>query len=132
MTTLLLILWFAVIAFNVWVDSDGHKPNYFQVNFMRITAMVFHLCGFTPDPSEWLLIIAVILFEVTTYFIFFPWWLNFVTQKPDPFLYIDRTEHDSGWVDRWFSKYSRGFLLFWKVLAGVVMAISIYFIYALH
>lgn len=132
MTTFLLVLWFGVIAFNVWWDSDGHKPNYVVVNTLRVVAAIVHCYFFFPDPKVWQTFIPVFAFQLTSYFIFFPWWLNVVTEKNPAFLYIDRTEHDSGRTDRFFSNFKPWVLLAVKVVAFITMVASIVFIYAYH
>lgn len=132
MTTLLLFLWLIVIAGNVYADRMGRKPNYLQVNTIRIALAIVHCALFDPQANDWRTYLPVFVFQITSYFIFFPWWLNIVTRKKPAFLYIDRVEHDSGWTDRALSRFSNDMVLVFKLAAGAAMLWALFQIYAVH
>lgn len=132
MTTLLLVLWLVVIAVNVYLDRKGPKRIYLVVNTIRGMAMIIHAALFGVGPTEYLFLAAIVTYQVTAYFIFFPLWLNMVTGKTPYLTYIDRKENDSGWVDRYFAKRKPVVLVYWNLAALVGMVIATILIYELH
>lgn len=132
MTTLLLVLWLVVIAVNVYMDRKGPKRIYLVVNTIRGMAMIVHAALFGVTPTDYWLLAAIVTYQVTSYFIFFPLWLNIVTDKTPYLTYIDRIEGDSGWVDRYFAKRKPAVLVYWKLAALVGMTIALILVYALH
>jgi hypothetical protein len=132
MTTLLLVLWLVVISVNVYLDRNGAKRNYLQVNIIRAMAGIVHASLFGLDPKEVWLLVSIVTYQVTAYFIFFPLLLNIVTSKTPYLTYIDRIEGDSGWIDRYFAKRKPIVLVYWKLAALVGMTIALILIYAIH
>lgn len=132
MTTLLLVLWLVVIAVNVYLDRKGAKRIYLQVNIIRAMAAIVHASLFGIAPTEVWLLISIVGYQISAYFIFFPLWLNIVTGKTPYLTYIDRIEGDSGWVDRYFAKRKPVVLVYWKLAALVGMVVALILIYALH
>jgi hypothetical protein len=94
----LLLLWLIPIGINIWVDRNGDKPNYLMVFVLRAIASIVHMVFF--DVRNGLDIIPLFIFQITSFWILFEIGLNLVRDRP--FLYFDRTENDSGWIDEIF------------------------------
>lgn len=98
MTILFLSLWLIPIAANIYWDRNGRKPNYLQMFIIRGMAAILHAILFNPkDTTEW---IPILIFQVTSFWIFFEIGLNIVRGKP--IMYYDNVEGDSGMIDRFF------------------------------
>ena len=135
MTTLILLLWLIPIAINVYIDRNGKKPNYAQVFIFRGVAALLHAIlfdvavGWLPDNLyqysvlELLLIwLPMLLFQITSFWILFELALNKVRGRE--WLYFDRSENDSGWIDRIFNNLGNGAHLAAKIAALITCILS--------
>ncbi len=129
MITLYLLIWFLVPEANAYIDRKGRKPIYIQTFIFRGIAAFFHWCIFIRTPDQWPLLVWLIVFQLTAFWIWFEIRLNLYRGKP--ILYYDTTENDSGWIDRFFAKLGLKWHLAAKVTALVTMIISIVRIYQL-
>lgn len=121
----LLSLWLIPIAANVYMDRNGRKPNYLAMFCARGFFAIVHAILFNPHNFfDWW---PILLFQVTSFWILFELALNIVRKKP--LLYFDTVEHDSGLIDRVFSKLGITFHAFAKVLCFAVMVLSIAVLY---
>jgi len=141
MTTFILFLWLIPIAVNVYVDREGHKPNYMIVFIIRGMAAILHgiildvCCDYFPENLWQFSVLELIgiyapifLFQATSFWIFFELALNSILRR-EPF-YFDRKERDSGWIDKIFDSLGTGAHLTAKVCAFIVMILSIITIYS--
>lgn len=126
MKTFFLLLWLLPIAANVWADAKGRKPNYLMMFVIRGMAAILH--GILFDPQNLKDYFPVFVFQVTSFWLLFEIGLNIVRKKP--ILYYDTTEHDSGWIDKFFSFTGREFHFFCKVIALLLIVFSIIVIYS--
>lgn len=127
MITLKLLLWLIPIVSNVLWDRYGRKPNYLVMFLLRGTAAILHAKLFNPTlVYEWL---TIVLFQVTSYWLFFEAGLNFVKRRP--ILYYDTVERDSGWLDRFFTWTGYKFHAWIKGLAFGAIIFSIIKIYSI-
>lgn len=140
MITFILFLWLIPIAVNVYVDRNGRKPYYPLVFIFRGAAAIIHgvIFDLVLDyfPKDWygynlwdtvLIMAPLILFQLTSFWILFELALNHVRGR-EPF-YFDRTENDSGWIDKLFDKLGNGAHLLAKVIALIVCILSIITLY---
>jgi hypothetical protein len=128
---LLLLPWFIPIWLNAYLDRNGAKRDYRIVFIFRGAAAIFHGVLMQVSPSYscdfyWPEYFPILCFQVTSYWIFFELILN--AYRNNPALYFDQKEKDSGWVDRFFA-WKPTLHLFVKVLAFIVMVLSIIVIY---
>jgi len=126
MITFFLLLWLIPIAANVWADANGRKPIYLVMFILRGMAAILH--GVLFDPHTLQDYFPVFIFQVTSFWLLFEIALNIVRKKP--ILYYDTTEHDSGWIDKFFSLTGREFHFFCKLLALIILVFSIIIIYS--
>ena len=133
MITLKLFIWLLPIAFNVWTDRKGRKPDYLVMFILRGCAAILYL-GWVWDAQGGYHLIddvvnltPLIMFMVTSWWLFFEAGLNFVRKKP--LLYYDTKEKDSGWIDRFFAKYQKLHTPA-KLLAILLLLLSLTDIYA--
>ncbi len=140
MITFILFLWMIPIAANVYADRNGRKPNYLQMFVIRGMAAICHAVlldvavGYFPENlwaysaldmlGMWA---PVLLFQMTSFWLVFELALNIVRGRE--WLYFDRKEHDSGWVDKFFDALGNGAHLAAKIAALVVCVLSIIVIY---
>jgi len=125
MITLFLLLWLIPIAVNVYIDRNGHKPNYIIVFIVRGMVAILHAALFNPhNVYDWL---PILIFQVTSFWIFFELALNFV--RNNPLMYYDNSEGDSGFIDRFFKVVGMEAHFIAKVLCFVVMVFSIIVLY---
>jgi hypothetical protein len=132
MITLKLLIWLLPIAFNVWTDRKGRKPDYLVTFIIRGIASILYL-GWVWDAQGGYHLIEdvvnltpLIMFMVTSWWLFFEVGLNLVRGKN--LLYFDTVEKDSGWIDKFFAKYQKLHTPT-KLFALLIMALSIYTIY---
>lgn len=111
MITLKLLIWLLPISFNVWTDRKGRKPDYLVMFILRGCAAILYL-GWIWDVQggynlidDFKNIWSLVLFMVTSWWLFFEVGLNIVRGKS--LLYYDIKEKDSGWIDRFFAKYKK-------------------------
>lgn len=133
MITLKLFIWLLPIAFNVYTDRKGRKPDYLVTFIIRGIVSILYL-GWVWDAQGGYHLIEdvvnltpLVMFMVTSWWIFFEVGLNLVRGKN--LLYFDTVEKDSGWIDRFFAKYQKLHTPT-KLFALLIMLISIYTIYA--
>jgi hypothetical protein len=112
-----LITWLIPIGINIYLDRNGAKRNYFQVNTIRGIALVVHgalffnLQGGYFYKEDILRNIPIVVFYFTSYWLFFEAGLNMVTGRIKEhgfwkgLLYFDQREGDSGWIDGFFKKF---------------------------
>lgn len=129
MTTLLLLLWLVPIAANIYADRNGRKPNYLQMFILRAMASLIHMFFFVRSPEQWQLILWLIVFQTTSFWLLFEGILNLVRGRE--LFYYDRVEKDSGWIDRFFAN-KQGLHFAAKVICFAFMVYSITRVYALH
>jgi hypothetical protein len=140
MTTLILFLWLIPIAINVYIDRHGKKPNYGIVFTIRGIAAILHgvlfdvVVGWFPPNLHlysvhelFLMWLPLLLFQVTSYWIIFELAINRVTGKE--WLYFDRHEKDSGWIDKIFDALGNGAHLAAKIMALIVCIVAIATLY---
>ena len=117
-----LLPWFLVIAGNIYLDRNGRKPNYLLMNGIRLIALSWHQLLFNPNEYE-LRDLAVVIFDLTSFWIFFELGLNIVRKKP--LLYYDTKELDSGYIDRFFAWAGKEAHTIAKVLCFILMVLSL-------
>lgn len=140
MVTLILLLWLIPIGANIYIDSDGQKPNYMVVFIVRAMAAIMHClllevtCHIFPEDiyslTAWeylVVILPTFTFQVTSFWIFFEFGLN--TVRGRELFYFDRKERDSGWIDKLFDRLGNGAHLAAKIVAFVVCVVCIFIIY---
>ena len=135
MIILKLLTWLLVIAGNVYADRNRRKPNYLLVNCMRGALMIVHAVFVLPYPDyrcdyqcmSWyeplVPYMPIFLFQLTSYWVFFPLALNLVWGEH--WLYYDIKEKDSGWVDMLFAWAGWKAHLLSKILAFIVMVLCV-------
>lgn len=141
MTTFILLLWLIPIAVNVYVDRNGRKPDYLKMFVLRGIAAILHgvlfdvVVGYFPDNlhtySIWglfMLWLPLLTFQVTSFWIIFELALNKVRGRE--WLYFDRKENDSGWIDKLFDWLGNGAHLFAKIAALIICILSILTLYS--
>ena len=128
MITLFLLLWLLPIFGNVYLDRTGRKPNYLIMFILRGMAAILH--GILFNPHNLYDYLPIFLFQITSFWLLFEIFLNVIRHKP--LLYFDNVEHDSGWIDKIFSKLGYTFHAFAKVLALAVCVFSIIVILNRH
>lgn len=116
MTTLLLLLWLIPIAANVYVDRKGRKPNYVIMFILRGMVAIGH--GILFNPQNMWDYVPVFIFQVTSFWLIFEIALNIVRGKD--ILYYDRSEGDSGIIDRFF-KWTGPTAHFFAKLAALIL-----------
>jgi len=133
MIALKLFIWLLPISFNVWTDRKGRKPDYLVMFILRGCTAILYL-GWIWDVQggynlidDFKNIWSLVLFMVTSWWLFFEAGLNFVRKKP--LLYYDTKEKDSGWIDRFFAKYQKLHTPA-KLLAILLLLLSLTDIYA--
>lgn len=138
---LLLSTWFIPIFINAWLDRKGAKRIYWQVNGMRVIAMIIHAGPIMQMLEEYSFdwpelayeLVPILVFQVTSFWSFFELTLNYLQGRRgwnhDGLLYFDRKEKDSGWIDRFFSKKPLWFHTLCKIACFVVMVLYIIVIY---
>jgi len=139
--TIALLLWLLPIIVNIYMDRNGAKRNYLQVNTIRGIALIVHgaVC-FDMDGGNFLMkdIIRntpIIVFYFTSYWLFFEAGLNYVRGRIEEqggfwkgILYYDRSEGDSGWIDGFFADKPKAHTVA-KVVSLIAMILSIIIIY---
>ncbi len=140
MITIALITWLIPIAINIYLDRNGVKRNYFQVNSIRIIAFIVHAAVFfnlKGGDFYWYDIkrnTPIIIFYLTSYWIFFDSGLNVVRGKIKQLgfwkglLYRDTSEKDSGWIEKIFINNTAGYVAS-KAFALLMLICSIILIY---
>ena len=121
MKAILLLLWLLPIAFNVYLDRNGRKPNYLEMFMARGAIAIFHAALF--NPQSWADYWPILLFQLTSFWLLFELALNIIRKKP--LLYYDTLEHDSGYIDRFFAWAGYKAHAIAKAVATVVCVISI-------
>lgn len=141
MITLKLLIWLLPIAFNVWTDRKGRKPDYLVVNILRGCVLIFYLGGIWDVQGGYHLVEdfkdnwSLTLFCFTSYWLLFEAGWNVVNGKLKQLgfwkslLYYDTVEKDSGWVDVFFAKYKKLHTPA-KLLALLLMIMALTDIYA--
>ena len=144
---ILLLAWVAIIGgFNLWdyfVTHKGGKPNYLIYFLVRGAAAILHAtaCLMVLEDqyydygslSAWQLLaiwFPYLGFQVCSFWIIYELVRNWWTDKPA--LYFDTVEHDSGGIDKLFSKLGHTFHTFAKVLALAVAVLCVFLIYNRH
>jgi hypothetical protein len=140
--TIGLLLWMLPITFNIYVDRNGHKPNYLKVFTLRAMAAVIHGLLFAPrdwyayvNEYHWSLGVAVFLFQITSYWLVFEIGLNIVRKRIQQLgfwkgvLYYDQKEGDSDWIDRFFKWAGPTYYITAKSMALIVCILSIIYLY---
>ena len=135
MVTLMLLLWLIPIGVNVYMDRNGRKPDYLKMFVLRGIAAIVHgvlfdiVVGYLPDNlhtySVWglfVLWLPLLTFQVTSFWIIFELALNRVRGRE--WLYFDRKERDSGWVDQIFDALGNGAHLAAKIAALILLILS--------
>jgi len=119
MITLKLLIWLLPIAFNVWTDRKGRKPDYLVMFILRGCAAILYLsCVWDAQGGYHLIedvvnLTPLVMFMVMSWWIFFEAGLNVVRGRVKQLgfwkglLYFDTVEKDSGWIDRFFAKYKK-------------------------
>jgi hypothetical protein len=130
MTTILLLLWLVPIAINIYADRDGRKPNYLQMFVIRAMASLIHMFFFIYSPQQGNLVFWLLVFQITSWWLIFELVLNLIRGRA--VFYFDRTENDSGWIDRFFAKKHVLWHFGAKLLCFAVMVYAIIRIYELH
>jgi hypothetical protein len=131
-----LLSWLWPIAGNVYLDRNGAKRNYLQVNLIRGMFAIAH--GILVLPKDYnyssassldllLIWLPLLVFEFTSYWIFFELGLNIVRHRK--LLYYDNKEGDSGYIDRFFKWAGPTWHAVAKILCFVLMVLSIIVIY---
>jgi len=120
-----LLPWIAFIIGHAFFDfyriGKSEKPIYLQSFIIRGMAAILHALLFNPqNVVDWL---PVLLFQVTSFWLFFPAFLNGLRRKP--LLYVGT---DSGWTDAYFLKHPFNQIIA-KVAALVLMVLSTVVIY---
>lgn len=135
-----LLLWLLPIAFNVWTDRNGRKPDYLIVFILRGFVIILYLGGVWDMQGGYSLIEdfkenwSLWLFCLTSYWLFFEIGLNVVRGRIKQLgfwsglLYYDTVEKDSGWIDGFFAKYPKLHAPV-KVLTFLLMLMAITDIY---
>lgn len=125
MITFFLLLWLIPIAGNVYLDRKGRKPIYLVMFVMRGMAAILHGVLFRPENfSEYL---PILIFQVTSFWLIFEAALNLVRGKE--LLYYDTTEHDSGYIDEFFTWAGKPAHTIAKVCTLFLCILSIVVIY---
>jgi len=131
--TIALLTWFIPIAVNVYLDRNGAKRNYLQVNMIRGIVLILHavfffnLQGGYFRSEDIIRNTPIIIYYFTSYWLFFEIGLNIVRNRASIW-YYDTKELDSGWIDGFFAKYPSLHKPA-KTLAAVLLLLSIIFIY---
>jgi hypothetical protein len=125
MITFKLFLWSIPIIANILWDRYGRKPHYLVMFLLRGVGAILHAKLFNPtEVNEW---IVILIFQVTSYWLFFEAGLNFVQHRA--LLYYDTVERDSGWIDKFFAWTGYKAHAFAKGFAFGAMVFSIIKIY---
>ncbi len=128
MIFLKLILWLLAIGANIIADKDGRKPNYILMFILRAIAAILHGALFiTESNSYWWQWWPVLLYQVTSFWLFFELGLNLIQHRPP--LYYDHKEGDSGWIDRFFKWAGYSAHLAAKIICFLFLIFSIWKIY---
>jgi len=131
-----LLTWLLIPSANAYLDRNGAKRNYLQVFIVRAIVAIVHGAWMLPtdfyysdaNALQLLLVWApYLIFQITSYWIFFELQLNIYRKRA--LLYYDTKEKDSGWIDEFFAWAGREVHFVAKVMALVVMALSIISIY---
>lgn len=126
-----LFIWFIPILANIIADRKGRKPNYLMMLVLRAMAAILHGALFiTESNSYWWQWWPVILYQITSFWIFFELGLNFIRHNPP--LYYDHKEGDSGWLDELFKWAGPVLHLIAKIVCLVLLIFSIWKIYQIN
>lgn len=136
-----LITWIMVIGVNVYLDRNGAKRNYLQVNTVRFMALIFHsiiffkLSGGNFYKEDIQRNTPILMYYFTSFWLLFDIGLNLVRGRIKEqggfwkgLLYRDTKEKDSGWIEKIFVKWDFGYY-FLKFLAFLGFILSIILIY---
>lgn len=123
MKILFLLLWFIVPEINARLDKNGPKRNYLQVNTIRGIVAFFHWCLFVSEPDQYMTLIWLIVFQLTSFWLYFEIRLNLL--RDNPILYYDTVERDSGIIDRFFADQAWYWHPIAKLAALVMMIYAI-------
>jgi hypothetical protein len=126
MITLKILVWFAFIVGHAWhdykqINDENERPNYLLSFTVRGFIAILHAILFDPHNFfDWL---PVLIFQVTSFYLFFPILLNSFRKKE--IFYVGQ---NSGWLDSYFYKHREAQLIF---IAGVlsVFILSVIVIY---
>lgn len=123
----MILTYLIVPILNAWFDRKGPKRFYLVVNILRAISMIVHASlvmqaqgGYLVFDYNALRNYAIFGFYLTSYWLVFEIVLNFLRNKP--LLYYDRKEGDSGYIDRFFTKYPKLHLPA-KILALIIALI---------
>lgn len=139
MVTVKLLIWLVPIAANVWADAKGRKPNYIVMFILRAVAVGLYLGLWIDhvlyDLKDWLPVVPVFLYCVTSFWLFFELALNIIynirENEDRSLLYFDIKEGDSGWIDRFFAKRPQLHSIA-KLITLIVMVVSIVLTYIIY
>lgn len=135
-TTVRLLIWAGPLYFFINRDKEGRKPNYEFEYFLRaMVGLAYLFVWVDPKHPDYVLLFWLIVYEVTSFWIFFELVLNIIRKRP--WLHYDYVELDSGRIDRGFAWLYRKFKthalhVVAKVICFAIMVYSITRIYALH
>ena len=126
MTTLKLLIWFAFIFIHAWHDykqitDENERPNYLLSFTVRGFVAILHAILF--DPHNFLDWLPVLIFQVTSFYLFFPILLNSFRKKE--IFYVGQ---HSGYLDSYFYKHREAQLIF-IALVLIVFVLSVIVIY---
>lgn len=132
-----LLVWLIVPIVNAYADRKGAKRHYYIIFILRAGAAIVHGALFINDyKGYWYYWWPVLLFQVTSFWIFFElllniWWNRYHKDPREKraLLYYDRKEKDSGWIDRFFAWTGPAMHTTAKILALAIMIFSTILIY---
>lgn len=126
MITIKLLIWFAFIVGHAWHDykqirDENERPNYLLSFTIRGFVAILHAILF--DPHNFLDWLPVLIFQVTSFYLFFPALLNILRKKE--LFYVG---HHSGYLDSYFYKHRISHLIFIAMVL-VLFVLSVIVIY---
>lgn len=126
MITIKLLIWFAFILIHAWHDykqihDDNERPNYLFSFTVRGFFAILHAILF--DPHNFLDWLPALIFQVTSFYLFFPILLNSFRKKE--LFYVGQ---HSGWLDSYFYKHRVSHLIF-ITLVWILFCLSVIVIY---
>lgn len=135
-TTVRLLIWGGPLAFFIYRDRNGRKPIYeFEIFLRAMFGLAYLFVWVDPKNPDYNLLFWLIVFEFTSFWIFFELVLNIIRKRP--WLHYDYVELDSGRIDRGFAWLYRKFKthLFHhiaKMICFIILILAIIRIYAIH